>query len=400
VKNLSDILEKIFAILSLTFFTGGLSFGGTVPTGPVTTLRYVIWFISGLLLLLRWRTTLATAKRDFFIWIVTVMAVVSFTWSAVPAYVLESSREVLQMTFFGLYFAGRFSLKEQLQLVAWTLGIGAIASIFVAVLVPSIGVHGADHPGAWRGIYDYKNTLGSMMTLSMVAFYLLGTNKEPRRLFAWCGFGLSLLLMLLSTSKTSVTMTLLLLLIIVFYRQFKWQGKITILILDLTMLFLGGIGLVVFTNWVTILTGMGKDPTLTGRTGIWGVALTRLHEHLLLGFGRGAFWAPGSKNALEAGLAVSLNFIPPHVHNGFIDLALDIGLIGFICFAISFVLVFWRALKQGYATKATEELWPLVFLIYLAMNNVTESYLLRLANIYWVLLLVAIFSVRQGRRAY
>ncbi|MBA3923884.1 MAG: O-antigen ligase family protein, partial [Nostocaceae cyanobacterium] len=88
--------------------------------------------------------------------------------------------------------------------------------------------------------------------------------------------------------------------------------------------------------------GNGRDPTLTGRTEIWGVALSRLHEHLLLGFGRGAFWAPGSKNALEAGLAVSLNFIPPHVHNGFLDLALDIGLIGFVCFAISFVLVFWR----------------------------------------------------------
>ncbi len=400
MKNLSDILEKIFAILSLTFFTGGLSFGDTVPTGPMTALRYAIWSISGLLLLLRWRITLATAKRDIFIWVVTVMAVVSFTWSTVPSFVLENSREVLQMTFFGLYFAGRFSLKEQLQLVAWTFGIGAVASLLTAVLVPSIGVHGADHPGAWKGIYDYKNTLGSMMTLGMVAFYLLGTNKEPRRIFAWCGFGLSLLLMLRSTSKTSVTMTLLLLLIVVFYRQFKWRGKITILILDLMMLFLGGIGLVVFTNWVTILTGMGKDPTLTGRTEIWGVALNRLHEHLFLGFGRGAFWAPGSKNALEAGLAVSYNFIPPHVHNGFLDLALDIGLIGFICFAISFVLVFWRALKQGYATKATEELWPLVFLIYLALNNVTESYLLRLANIYWVLLLVAIFSVKQGKRAY
>jgi len=211
---------------------------------------------------------------------------------------------------------------------------------------------------------------------------------------------LSLILMLSSTSKTSLTMTLLLLLFVSFYRKFQWRGKITILILDLMMLFLGGLGLVVFTNWVSILTGMGRDPTLTGRTEIWGVALTRLSEHLPLGFGRGAFWAPGSKNALEAGLAVSLNFIPPHVHNGFLDLALDIGLIGFICFAISFMLVFWRALKQGYATKATEELWPLVFLIYLAMNNVTESYLLRLANLYWVLFLVAVFSVRQGRRAY
>ncbi|MBA3923883.1 MAG: hypothetical protein H0X31_20175 [Nostocaceae cyanobacterium] len=258
MKNLSDILEKIFAILSLTFFTGGLSLGGTVPNGPLTAFRYLIWLISGILLVLRWRTTLALAKRDLFIWVVTAMAVVSFTWSNVPAYVLQNSREVVQMTFFALYFAGRFSLKEQLQLVAWTLGIGAVASIFTAVLFPSIGIHGADHPGAWKGIYDYKNTLGSMMTLSMVAFYLLATNKQPRRLLAWCGCGLSLMLMLLSTSKTSLTMTLLLLLFVSFYRKFQWRGKITILILDLMMLFLGGLGLVVFTNWVSILTGMAE----------------------------------------------------------------------------------------------------------------------------------------------
>ena len=397
-----EFAEKAFVVLSLTFFTGGLGIAG--PTGDLipafitTAIRYFIWLTASLIICLEWKKSLATASRDIFIWILTPIILASSMWSLFPQFTTQYMREVWQMTSFGLYFATRFSVKEQVKLVAWTFTIGILLSIFFAVGLPSIGKHGSDHPGSWKGIYDYKNTFGSMMVLSSLAFFLLPVKNLRGRLYKWAGFALSLLMMLLSTSKTSLVLSLVMILILLLYRNFQWRGKITVFFLDIGILIFGCISTVVLVQWVSLLTGLGKDPTLTGRTQIWGSVLTRLQESPWLGFGRGAYWANGSKYAIEAGKAVSENFIPPHAHNGFIDLALDVGVIGLSLFLVSFTIAYVRALKRAYAAKNSDDLWPLAVLVFIALNNLTESYLLRLANIYWVLYITVALSVKQKRR--
>ncbi|GAB1543466.1 hypothetical protein NUACC21_61410 [Scytonema sp. NUACC21] len=182
----------------------------------------------------------------------------------------------------------------------------------------------------------------------------------------------------------------------VFYKKFRWQGKISVIFIDIGILILGCVALVIFSNWVELISGLGKDPTLTGRTPLWSAVIARLMERPLLGYGRDAYWAPKSKFAVEAGKSIS-GWIPPHAHNGFIDIALDVGFIGLLVFLISFVLSFARALKRAYATKDLEELWPLAFLTFLAMNNMTESFLMRLANLYWVLYITVALTVSQKK---
>jgi exopolysaccharide production protein ExoQ len=398
MKEFLEIAERTFVVIALTFFTGGFSASRLIPNPIIQIIRYLILFGAFILVIMRWKTGLKIAVQDCFFWILTIIILFSFLWSDHEKITLLNNREVLQMSFFGLYFATRYSLKEQIKLIALTFFIGAILSIILALAIPSLGQHGKDHPGAWKGIYDYKNTFGSMMVLSSLAFFLLPVKKSGE-LFKWTGFGLSLLCILLSTSKTSLVVFVLLLSTVLFYRNFRWQGKITILILDITILISGCVATVMLSNWVAILTGLGRDPTLTGRTPMWGVMISRLMERPWLGYGRGSFWAPGSQFAREAGRAISASFVPPHGHNGFIDLALDVGLIGLCLFLISFSIAFTRALKRAYATQNPEDIWPLAFLIFLAMNNMTESFLLRLANVYWVLYITAAFSVAQPKQS-
>nr|WP_279239895.1 O-antigen ligase family protein [Scytonema sp. UIC 10036] len=232
------------------------------------------------------------------------------------------------------------------------------------------------------------------MVLSSLAFFSLP--KETSILYKWFGFGLSICLMLLSTSKTSLILSFLLILMMVFYKNFRWQGKISVIFVDIGILVLGCLALVIFSNWIELITGLGKDPTLTGRTPLWAIAISRLMERPFFGYGRGAYWAPGSNFAVEAGKSIS-GWIPPHAHNGFLDIALDLGLVGLSLFLISFLFSFVRALKRAYATKDAEELWPLAFLTFLAMNNMTESFLMRLANLYWVLFITVSLTVNQRR---
>ncbi|MGI2902620.1 O-antigen ligase family protein [Tolypothrix sp. VBCCA 56010] len=394
------LAEKGFIVLGLSFFSGifGVhSLGLVLPQAVVTLIIFLVWGMSSILICVFWKSTIITVSQNIFICILTALAFLSFSWSEFPDVTLFNARDILMMTSFSLYFAIRFSLKEQVQLVAYTFFLGSIISIIFALGYPNIGIHGADglveHLGTWKGIYGHKNHLGSMMVLSSFTFFLLP--KENSNLYKWAGLIFSVILMELSTSKTSLVLSFVLILIIILYKNFRWQGKISVVFTNIGILILGCVAVLVLTYWIELLTGLGRDPSLTGRTPIWGYALTRLMERPLLGYGRGAFWAPNSQYAVEAGQAISSGWIAPHAHNGFVDLALDVGLIGLSLFLISYFTVFLRALKQAYVTKNPEEIWPLVYLTFLAMNNVTESCLLYGANLYWVLFTTVVFTRNQ-----
>ncbi len=394
------LAEKGFIILGLSFFTGVFgvhSLALVLPSAVVTLIRFFVWGMSTLLVGILWKSTIIIVSRNVLLCILTALAYLSFSWSEFPDYTLFNARDILMMTSFGLYFATRFSFKEQVKLVGITLLIGCFLSTIFALEFPEIGLHGLDevesHPGAWKGVYGHKNFLGSMMVLNSVAFFLLP--KENPLIYRYAGFIFSLVLMLLSTSKTSLVLSFLLLSIIMFYQNFRWQGKISVIFTDIAILIGGCVLVLLLTYWVELLTGLGRDPSLTGRTFIWGYALTRLMERPLLGYGRGAFWAPGSEYAVEAGQSIGTSWIPPHAHNGIVDLSLDVGLIGLSLFLIIYFTAFVRALKLAYATKNPEDLWPLAYLTFLAMNNVTESCLLLSANVYWVLFITVVFTINQ-----
>ncbi len=391
------LLEKLFVILALTFFSGvfgQFALGDVIPKFIITLIRFSVWGISTSLVCIFWKDAIFILLRNKILFLLTFLSFISFIWSAAPEFTLSNVRDVMMMTCFGLYFASRFTLKEQVQLIALTLLIGAFLSNIFSLGVPIIGKHGAEHPGAWKGIYGDKNNFGSMMVLSSLAFFTLP--KDNSKLYKWGGFIVSWILILLSTSKTSLVIFLLLILLVSFYKNFRWQGKISVIFVDLGILLFGCLSLVIFSYWTELLNSLQRDPTLTGRVPVWSFVISKLMERPLFGYGREAFWAPNSSFAIAAGQTVtSGGWVTPHAHNGFLDIALDVGLIGLLLFLITFVIAFTRSLKQAYAAQYPEELWSLAFLCFLVMNNLTESFLLRGANLYWVLYISTAFTLSQ-----
>jgi O-antigen ligase len=398
LNQLIRLIEKSFIVLGLTFFSGAFgtySLGIVVPSFVIGLIKFFVWGTSTFLILILWKNTLITIRRNLLLFLLTALACLSFMWSQVPYFTLNISTDILYMTFFGLYFAIRFSLKEIVELVALTLFIGGIISTICAIGMPRIAVHIGDvHAGAWKGIYNYKNQLGSIMNLMCVSFFALP--KDNLKIYKYSGIMFSILLILLSTSKTSLVVFLLLISTIIFYKNFRWKGKISVILLDIGILILGCFTVVIVTYWVEILTELGRDATLTGRTPIWGVMIVRLMQRPFLGYGIGAYFSPKSPYAFEAGQALKTGWIPPSGHNGFLDLAVDIGLIGLGLFIIIYLTSFIRALKLAYASKNSEDIFPLVYLIMLATNNITESLLLYESNIYWVLFVTITFVLNQN----
>ncbi|MDJ0618162.1 MAG: O-antigen ligase family protein [Calothrix sp. MO_192.B10] len=389
--------EYIFIILGLTFFSGAFginSLGLILPSFLITLVRFFILGCSTILICVFWQSTIKIVSRNILLFLLSIIAFFSFIWSEFPDYTLSNARDIWMMTSFSLYFASRFSLKEQIKLVAYTLLIGGILSILCALGLPQVGKHiTAEHTGAWKGIYGHKNSLGSTMLLgSLTCFYLPINNFK---IFKYFGFGFLFLLMLTSTSRTALVLFGLILLIMFIYQRFRWRGKISVILLDMGILVLGCFTLGLVSYWAELLTGLGRDPTLTGRIPIWSVMINRLMERPWLGFGRGAFFAPHSPYAIEVGQVIGSGWHPPHGHNGFLDLAIDFGLIGLSLFLITYFTTFTQVLKQAYATRKPEELWLLAFMFFLILNNITESLLLYQTNLYWVLFLTIAFTVNQ-----
>ena len=76
---------------------------------------------------------------------------------------------------------------------------------------------------------------------------------------------------------------------------------------------------------------LNRNQDLTGRTEIWSMVMDAILEHPWLGYGYHAFWRGADGPSVDVRLS---GWIPPHAHNGFLDLALDFGIAGpllFVC---------------------------------------------------------------------
>jgi O-antigen ligase len=152
------------------------------------------------------------------------------------------------------------------------------------------------------------------------------------------------------------------------------------------LLLAGGVSWLV-SNADTLAARIGKDTTLTGRTDLWTVALVMIHRHPWLGYGFGGFWRGVVGDSGEFWTAVG--WPAPHSHNGFIDLTLDLGLVGLAIFIAGLVTALVAAVARLRSGRTTGGVAPFVLLSFFTLYNLTESSVLRHNTLYLVLYVVA-----------
>jgi exopolysaccharide production protein ExoQ len=396
--------EKAYCVVCWLFFCNGIpALTGLDDPGTLMKLiRYGILAISMLFLILRWKRTLRAISKGGVLWVFVGLMLASVAWSISPSFTTDSLRgEVLPMTIFALYFASRFNMREQMQIVGTTLGIAAIASLFFALAVPSVGRHvGDEFDGAWKGIYPQKNNFSTTMTMTMLLFFVLSivNSNHQERLIARVGLFLSVAMILLSTSVSGLIVFITMTLVVFISRLFRWRGHRSVLILDVSGLILLGAGAVLSGTWQAIVINLGKDPTLSARTYIWTGSIQKIMQEPLLGYGRAAFWHPDSVEAAEVGALAAKGFIPSHAHNGFIDVALELGLIGLGIFLLGFIPSFGTALRRAYKAREPEDLWPFAFFCLMVVSNLTETVLITRTSPYWVMYMTVFLSLRLWPR--
>lgn len=394
------LLEKGFCVLSLLFFTDAilpnLNEISGINIAPIKlVLANGISLVSILLIVIGYKKVIPIVIREKWLWMLLGIALASTFWSDVPGTTLRGSIFLGQITSFGVYFAARYSLKEQLGLLTVTFSIVMLLSIAIALALPDYGVmtfqEGGVHQGAWRGIYIHKNGLGRMMVLSALVF-LLSTSNSRNRWLAWSGFILSIAIIVLSTSKTALAILFTSIALLPFYKALRWRSSLAACFAIATVLVGGSLAILLASNAEAILGVFGRDLTLTGRTDLWVAVLDKISERPWLGYGYGGFWR--SWEGESAQVLSTVRWAAPHSHNGFLDLWLDLGLLGLLTFALGFLAVCWRSVICLRLIGTYEGLLPIAYLTFLLLANLTESSLLR-QNSLWILFTVITFSTHK-----
>jgi len=406
MKKLLALSEQVFTVVSLMLYSGGpltviLSGGANegdaeggsaqMDSSFILLLFFVNYLIVCFLLLIRWKKVLHLLSKDKFIWVLIGIAIVSLVWSTSPSKTISRNIALVGTSLFGLYLATRYSMKQQLHLLAWMFGITVVLSFVFAVALPKFGIMGGLHAGKWRGIYNHKNVLGKMMVPSVMIFLLLAIDAKQKRWLFWGGVSLSVLLLQLSTAKTSLLNLITVLAAYGIYCTFRWRyHKMLPALIAITAL---GVALraVLSANAEALLGAMGKDTTLTGRGDLWPLVLNAIWQKPWLGYGFGAFW-----NGLDSEASViwyAATWPVPNSHNGFLDLWINLGILGLFIFGLGFLACIVRGIIWVRLSKTADGFWPIIYLTYLLLANLAESSLMIQNDLFWVLYVAVAFSV-------
>ena len=159
----------------------------------------------------------------------------------------------------------------------------------------------------------------------------------------------------------------------------------------------GGSFFIWFTNNAdTLLSGIGKDTTLTGRGDMWPYILEMSGKRPLLGYGYGGFWQGFEGESAYIWRAVG--WPAPNSHNGLLDLLIDLGISGVSIFLLGFWITLVRALAWLRSIKTSEGFWPFIFIIMFVLVNMTETTLMVRNDIFWVTYVSIAFSLQIPAR--
>jgi exopolysaccharide production protein ExoQ len=136
---------------------------------------------------------------------------------------------------------------------------------------------------------------------------------------------------------------------------------------------------------------MQRDVSASGRLYIWVLSVAMALRKPWLGYGYSAFWV--GPQGPSAAIWRAMDWAAPSAHNGLVQIMLDIGFLGVAVFLAGFLVYSARALRVFRSASAPEMIWPLLFLVFLFLWNLTESAFLSNNSVFWMLYVSVVVTI-------
>ncbi len=393
-------LIAIFVGLLTMVFVGVQPFQERMPAtdliqGPYQTtgggdaLRQIVY-----LLVFASAVTLAFLKRGFglitavppMLLAILLWCLLSVLWAEAQDVALRRAGLAIVLAFSVVLLVDSLGVERSLSTLRAVM-IGVLIVNWVSVFLVHQAIHlpgeqDADLVGDWRGLYFHKNIAGAVCALSAIVFIFSAFRSRP-----WLNTGLALAaigFLVMTRSKSSLGLMPLAVAMGLAYRV-AWRRDLDRLIVAV-LLSLGALALATVTvaSMASISQALDDPTGFTGRSAIWSAEIAFIRDHPLLGYGFGTFADSGSLSPLHNYVAGTWVEFVAHGHNGYLQLLVTIGGIGFALAVIGLILVpaaqFWRREDVDLNLKAL----LFAIFVFVVMHNVMESDFLENDSPVWV----------------
>ena len=378
--NIDNLILLNFTVLVFfTFFGTKLPFQEISPedtfksetTNIVNQILYIFLFLSSIVVVIaRFITILRFIKKEKYLSLFILLCLVSAVWSDYHIISFKRSFQLLSVyivVITALLFTEPSKLLKVLKII---ISLYLLVNIFSALFINE-----AIDPqfGTWRGITDQKNLLarfGLYCFLISIFFY----GEQSKRVTKITNYAVSLLSVIIIIMAGSTTVLVMLFLIICMSLVFWFEGFFKSLQTGRTFMIISLLFLISVTATLYFLDPgaqsklfgvMGKRSDLTGRTEFWEYLQMEVKKRITLGYGYGTYWIMGS--AVIANFAAFTGgFMVNQAHNGYLEIALELGLVGLALFVIILIVLIYRVFKL----KSNS---PLLFIVALVLLDWTEA---------------------------
>ena len=332
-----------FVFVSLIFVfnvTGFAIFPGITPFGLLAGTLGIAMLAPRRVLM---RLPLSLLLLTFIGWMLA-----STIWTDSPEGTAFAVQRVMPIVAGMAIVTGLISLRDLVPALLWSIRFSVLLTLAVVVAFPETRIH-IDPAGlspdldGWHGWFPHKNIMTPYLVFGLVTVLTF----DRTRVIKLVTLALIGVLLVGSDSVTGMSSAMLVVSVwiwIQLYQHLDIRNSSVFVISSVSVAIFGILGIV--ASLATLTSASGKDLTFTGRTFIWSATFDALTERPILGYGFGGilFDQPISPKTAEVWRAIG--FQVPHAHNGVLDVAIQLGVIGLILFVLLYVSTMTDAISS------------------------------------------------------
>ncbi|WP_254359312.1 O-antigen ligase family protein [Microbacterium hominis] len=350
----------IFVIFSALAGTAWVNALGTLGAAAVAIggglVTVIVWALV--------RPPLQVSRLPWYALGYVAWALASLAWSAWPQTSALTLLLLVITTIQALFVAVSLTWRELVRSIAsalkWALSLSLVFELWVSIFVqapvlPGFVVGTADDPieywsrdnlfdgGRIQGIWGNANLLAPVALLAIIVFAIRFAARSPRRpvLVAWMVLAAYLFVRASSaTAYIAAAGVAIVLVTVLLMRTARRPGERTRYYVGYAVVGLGG-ALALWLLRDTVFTALGRGADLTGREGIWEDVLARANERPWAGWGFATPWAPWDP-AFD-GWIIDHGQTVLQAHSMWIDVYLQLGIVGLVLISLTFLAFVWRA---------------------------------------------------------
>jgi hypothetical protein len=293
------------------------------------------------------------------------LAVVSIAWSFYPGATLlglvAQAGPVIAAIFFATSMSWPRILTALGRATRWILGLSLLFEFIVAVFVRHpiipfwVDYGDGKLPDAFfwsqanlftgdpiQGIVGNRNLLAFIAVIALVCLVLEFTSRSlgRRRSYAWIAVAVATLALTRSTTAIAVLVVVAVAagILILMRRSNEKQRRVVV---ASSTIGVAAVAAVVGMFSTQILRLFGKSPDLTGRFDIWNAVISLAQQRPAFGWGWVSYWVPWVEPFTHLAERKGVTYL--QAHNAWLDVWLQLGIVGLVLFVGAVVGACWRS---------------------------------------------------------